>query len=77
MGCIIIHRITQNKLNVLAPRITHGLDGKRPVQRGTGFARCIVTQISQMTQIFHRITPRNPMKKIDEKKRKRGCAFDF
>ena len=31
-GCVIIHRITRNKRNVLAPRITHGLDGKRPVR---------------------------------------------
>ena len=31
-GCAIIHRITGNKRNVLAPRITHGLDGKRPVR---------------------------------------------
>ena len=30
--CVIIHRITRNKRNVLAPRITHGLDGKRPVR---------------------------------------------
>ena len=31
-GCVIIHQITRNKRNVLAPRITHGLDGKRPVR---------------------------------------------
>ena len=30
--CVIIHRITRKKRNVLAPRITHGLDGKRPVR---------------------------------------------
>ena len=30
--CVIIHRITRNERNVLAPRITHGLDGKRPVR---------------------------------------------
>ena len=30
--CVIIHQITRNKRNVLAPWITHGLDGKRPVR---------------------------------------------
>ena len=31
-GCVIIHQITRNKRNVLAPRITHGLAGKRPIR---------------------------------------------
>ena len=49
---INIHRITRKKRNILAFRITHGLNGKRPVRSRRLKPHVIkVTQISQMTQI--------------------------
>ena len=123
-GCVIIHRITRNERNVLAPRITHRLDGKRPVrsrnricvmychadlafpsaadfqfaddadfffallcpiQKTHSSEICVICVIC-VTLIICGFSPldrtgrfpltqRNPMKKIDEKKKKRVIMY--
>ena len=122
--CVIIHRITRNKRNVLAPRITHGLDGKRPVrsrnricvmyshadfaddadfffallcpiQKTHSSEICVISELKiggrRESQICvtliicgfspldrtgrFPLTQRNPMKIIDEKKKKRVIMY--
>ena len=62
-GCVIIHRITRNKLNILAPRITHGLRGKRPVRSRNRI--CVTLIICGFSPRPHRSLSvnYNPMKK--------------